>query len=169
MLEEQIIEFFRNNPYPDLNTTSKAAEEIGITPEIFHNKMCELISCIVCGGNSAGVDIATIDSKELELGTFIEYEHMDKSSQFAPILSTKIATDHLVTTPTYYSQPDTAAQDIAEELQKMNGEESPEEEAPDTEVQDNQPSQGNPVGASIEDSRTHSQYESLRSFVRGSL
>jgi hypothetical protein len=161
MIEEQIFEFFRQNPYPSPEEAAAVAEQIGVTPEVFNSKVYELISVMLSGGNSAGANPEEIDPNELALGSQIELEHVDKTSKFSPLVGSKIAMDHIVSTPTYYSQPETAAQDLANEANEiLSAEGTEEEQMPDETPLENQQPQVQTEPQSV------TQQESLRAYIR---
>ena len=107
-LESKIMEFFKNNPYPEDSMVHKFAEENKIDPHKLETKIYELISTFLSGGlfNEKKPRMDTIDKKELEMGVEVEYEHVDKKSPFAKEMAKRIALDHLTEIEDYYTRLD---------------------------------------------------------------
>lgn len=94
----QIIKWFLKNPYPDDDAVHAFAEKIGMDPDAFETQIYSLLSSFLSEGFSKGKDVKH-DSDELKMGIEVEYEHTTN-----PIMSRKIAMDHLVETPDYYTR-----------------------------------------------------------------
>jgi hypothetical protein len=103
-LEQKIVNFFVDNPYPEDEKVHAFSSELGMNEEMLEKKIYELVSTILCGGKSRekeNID-KVFDEEQLKVGLGIEYEHVDKNSPFADILSLKIAKDHLSEFRNYY-------------------------------------------------------------------
>jgi Protein of unknown function (DUF5661) len=97
-LQAQIIKWFLKNPKPKDEAVHKFAETLGIDPDEFESEIYAVLSSILTEGFSKGKDIDP-DSDELKMGIEVEYEHTT-----SPLISRKIAMDHLVETPDYYTR-----------------------------------------------------------------
>ena len=97
-IHAQIIKWFLANPYPDDNAVHAYAEKLGIDPDEFEKHIYMVFSSFLSEGISKGKDIEH-DSDELKMGIEVEYEHTTN-----PLISRKIALDHLTETPDYYTR-----------------------------------------------------------------
>ena len=91
----QIIKWFLKNPYPEDDAIHAYAEKMGMDPDQFEKDIYGILSSFLSEGFSKGKDI-DCDKDELKMGIEVEYEHTTN-----PILSRKIAMDHLVEIPDY--------------------------------------------------------------------
>lgn len=96
--QAQIIKWFLENPYPDDDAVHAFAEKIGMDPDEFEKNIYGVVSSVLSEGFSKGKDIKH-DSDELKMGIEVEYEHTTN-----PLISRKIAMDHLVEIPDYYTR-----------------------------------------------------------------
>lgn len=99
-LQNEIIKWFTENPYPDDSQIHKFAESKGIDSHEFEKQIYGILSSFLSEGRSKGKDIQP-DAKELEMGIKVEMEHTT-----LPIISRKIAMDHLKEIPDYYTRLD---------------------------------------------------------------
>lgn len=99
-LHNKIVEWFLNNPYPDDDKVHAFAESLGMEPDKFESHIYMVLSSFLSEGRSKGKDIGP-DPKELEMGIKVEMEHTTM-----PIISRKIAMDHLIEIPDYYTRLD---------------------------------------------------------------
>lgn len=97
-LHAEIIKWFLANPYPKDDKVHAFAEKLGMNPDEFEGHIYMVLSSILSEGYSKGKDIKH-DPKELEMGIKVEYEHTTN-----PLISRKIAMDHLVEIPDYYTR-----------------------------------------------------------------
>lgn len=94
----EIIKWFLANPYPDDDAVHAFSKEMGIDEHDLEKHIYALISSIMSEGNSKGKEIKH-DPKELEMGIEVEMEHTTN-----PLISRKIALDHLTEIPDYYTR-----------------------------------------------------------------
>ena len=99
-LRVQLIKWFLENPYPDDKKVHAYAEKIGMNEHELEKHIYAIISSILSVGNSKGKEIKH-DPKQLEMGIKVEMEHTS-----CPTISRKIALDHLVEIPDYYTRLD---------------------------------------------------------------
>ena len=97
-LHAKIIKWFLENPYPKDDKVHAFAEKLGMDPDEFEGHIYMVLSSILSEGNSKGKDIKH-DPKELEMGIKVEMEHTTN-----PIISRKIALDHLEEISDYYTR-----------------------------------------------------------------
>lgn len=97
-LQADIVKWFIDNPYPEDSKVHAFAEEKGMDPDKFEAIIYKILSSVLCEGKSKGKDIKH-DPKELEMGIKVEMEHTT-----CPIISRKIALDHLVEIKDYYTR-----------------------------------------------------------------
>ncbi len=143
----QIIDFLQANPNPMDSDVHAFAERNGMAPDQMETMIYGLSQKTVNflrGGkmSEAQLDINTVDPQQLEIGVQIEQEHTPDLS-----IAKKIALDHLVEIPDYYTrlqEMEAAAKNEAGAAAipikpNMNGE-GPEEESEETKENDvNQP------------------------------
>lgn len=94
----EIIKWFLQNPYPKDDEVHAYAEQLGMDPDEFESHIYMVLSSILSEGFSKGKDIKP-DPAELKMGVEVEYEHTSN-----PLISRKIAMDHLVEIPDYYTR-----------------------------------------------------------------
>lgn len=99
-LHAEIIKWFFENPYPKDDKVHAFAEKLGMDPDEFEGHIYMVLSSFLSEGYSKGKDIKH-DPNELEMGIKVEMEHTSN-----PLLSRKIAMDHLVEIPDYYTRLD---------------------------------------------------------------
>lgn len=97
-MHAEIIKWFLKNPYPDDDKVHAYAEELGFDPDKFEGHIYHILSSILSEGFSRGKDIKH-DPSELKMGIDVEYEHTT-----SPLISRKIAMDHLAEIPDYYTR-----------------------------------------------------------------
>ena len=97
-IHADIIKWFLANPYPNDEKVHAFAEKLGMMPEEFEGHIYMVLSSLLSEGYSKGKDIKH-DPKELKMGIEVEYEHTTD-----PLISRKIAMDHLVEIPDYYTR-----------------------------------------------------------------
>ncbi len=108
----QIIKWFLKNPYPDDEQVHSFAEEIGVDEDELERNVYAILSSILSEGYSKGEERPEFDKEQLKKGIEVEYEHTTN-----PIISKKIAMDHLVEIPDYYDRLE-RMEDEAEEYWK---------------------------------------------------
>ena len=96
----EIIKWFIANPYPDDDKVHAFAKKMGMDEHEFEKHIYELLSSILAEGKSKGKEIKH-DAKQLEMGIKVEMEHTSN-----PVISRKIALDHLAEIPDYYTRLD---------------------------------------------------------------
>lgn len=99
-LRNEIIRWFLENPYPEDDKVHAFAESLGVEPDEFESHIYAVLSSILSEGRSKGKDINP-DPTQLEMGIKVEMEHTTM-----PIISRKIAMDHLIEIPDYYTRLD---------------------------------------------------------------
>lgn len=99
-LRAEIVKWFLKNPYPSNADVDKFSKKLGAKPEDFKKQIYSIISSILSEGKSKGKDIEP-NPHELEMGIKVEMEHTS-----CPIVSRKIAMDHLVEIGDYYTRLD---------------------------------------------------------------
>ena len=97
-INKSIIEWFIKNPYPKDDDVHAFADEMGINPHEFENYIYTILSSFLCEGRSKGTK-SKHDPKEIAMGVKVEMEHTT-----SPIIAEKIAWDHLVEIPDYYTR-----------------------------------------------------------------
>jgi hypothetical protein len=112
-LRNEIVRWFLENPYPDDDKVHAFADSLELDPDKFESEIYAVLSSLLSEGKSKGRDIE-VDPSQLEMGIKVEMEHTTM-----PIISRKIAIDHLVEIPDYYTRLD--------RMEKEAGVESPEE------------------------------------------
>lgn len=96
----KIVEWFQANPYPDDDAVHAFANKLGIDEHEFEKHIYHVLSSILSEGKSKGKDLK-VDSEQLEMGIKVEMEHTT-----CPVISRKIAMDHLAEIPDYYTRLD---------------------------------------------------------------
>ena len=99
-LHAEIIKWFLANPYPKDDKVHAFAEKLGKDPDEFEGHIYMVLSSVLSEGRSKGKDIKH-DPKQLEMGIKVEMEHTTD-----PLISRKIALDHLKEIPDYYTRLD---------------------------------------------------------------
>lgn len=96
-IENQIIDFITANP--ELNDTMlhKFAEKLNIDPSEIETKIYRILSSFLTGGKIKGKKLQ-VDPEQLKMGIAVEQEHTGNS-----LLAEKIARDHLIENPKYYT------------------------------------------------------------------
>ncbi len=97
-LDERIFHFFRDNPNPSDQQVHLLAKQIGINEHKFEEAVYKLISEFAGAGYSKGKNKG-LDEEELRMGIEVEMEHTSN-----PVISRKIAYDHLTEIPDYYTR-----------------------------------------------------------------
>jgi len=97
-IHAKIIKWFLENPYPKDDQVHAFAEKLGQDPHEFEGHIYMVLSSILSEGYSKGKDVKH-DPNELKMGIKVEMEHTTN-----PIISRKIAMDHLVEIPDYYTR-----------------------------------------------------------------
>ena len=100
-VDEKIIQFFVDNPYPEDDKVHGLAEELGMEPDDFESKIYAILSDIISGGIAGKEKIKTsdVDSEQLSKGREVEKEHTS-----IPQIAEIIALSHLAEDPKYYSK-----------------------------------------------------------------
>ena len=106
-LEEKIVNFFRENPYPKDDVVHAFTDKEGIDHSVLKAKIYELVCTFLCGGVSYDKKVTEkeVAPEALKMGIDVEYEHTDKKSPFAEIIAKKIALDHLAETKDLKKNP----------------------------------------------------------------
>ena len=97
-IHAEIIKWFQANPYPKDDAVHVFAEKMGIDPHEFEGHIYMILSSLLSEGYSKGKEIDA-DPNELEMGIEVEYEHTTNT-----LISRKIAIDHLIEIPDYYTR-----------------------------------------------------------------
>lgn len=88
-IEQKIIEFFVENPYPEDSKVHNFAKELGIEPDDFETKIYKILSSFLSEGKSKSKNV-DINSELLEKAIKIEMEHTTSRE-----ISLKIVKDHV--------------------------------------------------------------------------
>ena len=97
-MHQDIIKWFIENPYPQDDAVHALAEKMGMDPDGFEAEIYAVLSSFLSEGFSKGHDVEH-DPDELKMGIEVEYEHTTN-----PMISRKIAMDHLEEIPDYYTR-----------------------------------------------------------------
>lgn len=97
-IKRSILEWFMKNPYPKDDDVHKFANEMGIDPHEFENHIYSILSSFLSEGKSKGKN-NNYDQVQISMGVKVEMEHTT-----CPIISEKIAWDHLAEIPDYYTR-----------------------------------------------------------------
>ena len=97
-LQEDLVKWFIENPYPEDKKVHAYAESKGIAPDKLETTIYKIISSVLSEGKTKGKDIKH-DPKELEIGMKVEMEHTS-----CPLVARKISLDHLSEIPDYYTR-----------------------------------------------------------------
>jgi hypothetical protein len=103
-IRDQVIDFIAKNPNPKSSAIHTFAEEHELSPNIFEEEVCGVLSDFLTGGKSGGDDTG-VDEEQLAKGIEVEAEH----TKYVTIRR-KIALDHLKEIPNYY--------DLLEKMEK---------------------------------------------------
>jgi hypothetical protein len=120
-LHGQIIKWFLKNPYPGDDAVHAFAQELGSDPDEFEGHIYHVLSSVLSEGLSRGKDIKH-DPSELKMGIEVEYEHTTN-----PLISRKIALDHLAETPDYYTRLKRMEEDAQDYWDSRNDERTKKE------------------------------------------
>ena len=97
-LHAEIVKFVIANPKPSHDEVDAFAKKLGIELMEFDKHVYMLLSSILAEGESKGKEIKH-DPEQLKMGIEVEMEHTSE-----PIISRKIALDHLAEIPDYYTR-----------------------------------------------------------------
>jgi hypothetical protein len=97
-LHGKIIKWFIENPYPDEESVRAMAEQLGMSEDGVEKEIYAIVSSFISEGFSKGHDVDA-DPEELKMGIEVEFEHSTN-----PLISRKIAMDHLTEFPDYYTR-----------------------------------------------------------------
>ena len=97
-VHNEIINYFKTNPKPSDDDIHKLAEKMGMDPHELEEHIYMVLGDILTEGRSKGF-IGSYDSEQLKAGTKVEMEHTT-----IPLISEKIAKDHLAEIPDYYTR-----------------------------------------------------------------
>ena len=97
-IHRSILEFFKNNPLPSDDEVHSFAVEKGIDPHKFEEYLYMILGSFLGAGKSKEFT-GSYDQRQLDMGIKVEMEHTTD-----PLLSEKIAKDHLAEIPDYYTR-----------------------------------------------------------------
>lgn len=97
-IKRSILEWFMKNPYPNDEDVHKFANEMGINAHEFENHIYAILSSFLSEGKSKGKN-NKYDQAQIDMGIKVEMEHTT-----CPVISEKIAWDHLEEIPDYYTR-----------------------------------------------------------------
>jgi hypothetical protein len=97
-LQEMLIDIFSYDPPEDDEDLHEIAEAWGLEPSVVEEAVYGLLADFLSGGLSGGKDVA-VNLEQLKAGIDVEKEHTPN-----PFLAAKIAKDHLVEDPEYYTK-----------------------------------------------------------------
>lgn len=116
-IDDQIIQFFKDNPNPDDKKVHALATAMALEPDQFENKVYALMSSFFSEGRSKNFK-GDYDPEQLKMGIEVEKEHTTND-----FIAARIAKDHLAEIPDYYTR-------LAKmEADAQSGSEKPEEPA----------------------------------------
>jgi hypothetical protein len=109
---DQIIDFFKQNPYPVDDVFHNFVKSLGLDPDDIEPYVYAIASCFINGGNfnKSGKKIEDFDPEEISMGLVVEAEHIDSENQnpviqkIADYFKLRVAADHLADNPFYYSE-----------------------------------------------------------------
>ena len=99
-VENKIIEFFKNNPYPDDSKVHALSDKLGIDTHKFEAMIYKILSSFLSEGKAKDFN-GNYDSKEIAMGIKVEMEHTT-----CKLIAERIAMDHLAECPDYYTRLD---------------------------------------------------------------
>lgn len=97
-LKLKLFDFFSKNPSPPDEEVHDFAESIGMKPDVLESHIYKIIGSFLGAGKSKDFK-GKYNPKELEMGIKVEMEHTSD-----PMLSEKIAKDHIVEIKDYYTR-----------------------------------------------------------------
>lgn len=97
-IHAEIIKWFMKNPSPSDDDVHKFSEKMGIDTHEFEGHIYMILGDILTEGRSKGFT-GSYDREQLRMGTKVEMEHTT-----IPLISEKIAKDHLAEIPDYYTR-----------------------------------------------------------------
>lgn len=97
-LHASIIKWFMEHPYPKDEDVHNFASEMGMNEHEFENHIYSILSSVLSEGKSKGKN-SNFDPQQIKMGIKVEMEHTTN-----PIISEKIAWDHLAEIPDYYTR-----------------------------------------------------------------
>jgi len=97
----EVLKFLKKKPSPEDKELHGWSEQQGIEPEETEEVAYALLGNVLSGGKSKGNDPKGLDQGEVAKGIEVEKEHTD-----VPQIARKIALDHLVEHPRYYTALD---------------------------------------------------------------
>jgi hypothetical protein len=98
-LRRNLLEFFKKNRYPKDSEVHAFADEMGVPEEELEQAVYSILTDFLAAGERYKNPDVPIDPKQLRMGIKVEMEHTD-----CPLISERIALDHLVEFPDYYSR-----------------------------------------------------------------
>ena len=100
-VHKTIMEFLRDNPSPDDKAMHALANKTGVDEHEFEAHVYMILGSILGAGRAKekGYVEEDADKKELEMGIKVEMEHTTD-----PVISKRIALDHLAEIPDYYTR-----------------------------------------------------------------
>ena len=112
--KEKLLQFFIDNPYPDDFKLHEFADSMGIDTHILEGEVYKILSTFLSGGfaKEKGISEKDVDKGQLEKGIKVEYEHVDKKSDYADMIAKRIALDHLAELDDYYDKLEIIEYDI---------------------------------------------------------
>ena len=99
--EIAIMDFLKNNPAPKDEAIHDLAEELGIEPDDFEAEVYKILGSFLGYGRAKDkkLDEKKVDKEQLRMGIKVEMEHTNN-----PVISKRIALDHLAEIPDYYTR-----------------------------------------------------------------
>ena len=97
--EELIIQFLKDNPFPEDSELHAWAEEQGLNVHEVETQIYKLATLFVkfwTGGraNKKGLTLNDIPKDELKKGIQVELEHLDNDDVFSKMIAARISLDH---------------------------------------------------------------------------
>jgi len=111
-MHAKIIKWIIKNPKAKLEDAKSFASTHGIKLQELEHHIFMILASILTEGYSKGKEIKH-DPKQLEMGIEVEYEHTTD-----PLISRKIAMDHLVEIPDYYTRLAKMESEAKDEMKK---------------------------------------------------
>jgi len=109
-----LIDLFKTLPKIEDPIVHKIAEKLNLSKDTVENEIYAILSSLLTRGEWGKLKVKPkVDAQQLKRGKEVEMEHTD-----CPSLAEKIALDHLVELPDYYTRLDIMEEEGKKEYQK---------------------------------------------------
>lgn len=111
-IRKLIFKFFEKYPNPSDTLIHRLAEKIGMDESELENEIYSFLSCFINAGYYYDrTEELKVDPQQLERGIEVEMEHTN-----CPIISRRIALDHLTEISDYYTRLDKMEKEAEKEI-----------------------------------------------------